>query len=64
MVKKLVKIFFVFIIKNVLIYFGNMVINAFRNKRYGPGGGTQHLHQIFLGVNSFRHSLKEMILLG
>ncbi len=49
MVKKLVKIFFVFNIKNVLIYFGNMVINAFRNKRYGPGGGTQHLHQIFFG---------------
>jgi len=24
-----------------------MVINAFRNKRYGPGGGTQHLHQLF-----------------
>ncbi len=22
-----------------------MVINAFHNKRYGPGGSTQHLHQ-------------------
>jgi len=21
-----------------------MAINAFRNKRYGPGGGTRHLH--------------------
>jgi len=30
-----------------------MVINAFRNKRYGPGGGTQHLHQYFWGWIAF-----------
>jgi len=22
-----------------------MVINGFRNKRFGPGGSSQHLHQ-------------------
>jgi len=24
-----------------------MAINVFRNKRFGPGGGTRRLHQIF-----------------
>jgi len=27
-----------------------MVINALRNKRCGPGGGTRHLHQVLPDV--------------
>jgi len=35
----------ILVLKSTCCNFTTMVINGFRNKRFGPGGSSQHLHQ-------------------
>ena len=43
----------IFLTYNYINCVGNptTTINEFRNKHYGRGGSTHHLHQKFMGVN-------------
>jgi len=45
--KKLVKFFLLFYIGVVFIDLKTIAIKTFRNNRYGPGGSSQHLHQVY-----------------